>query len=64
VYPYKYLPVTLNGVLLGYTDPSTAPQLVKSLRALKIQQINTVPKSLEVAYLPATFTQDEDNPEQ
>lgn len=74
VYPYRYLPVLLNGVLLGYIDPNIAPQLVKSLRALKIQQLNTdakfesVPKTLEVAYLPATFVIEEEgqeaNPEQ
>jgi hypothetical protein len=37
IYPNKYLPIILDGVLLGYVDPEIAPQLVKSLRALKIQ---------------------------
>jgi len=41
IYPYKYLPVILNGVILGYIDPVNAPQFVKSLRALKVQQLNT-----------------------
>jgi hypothetical protein len=36
VFPYKYLPVLLDGNLLGYIDPTLAPQFVKSLRALKI----------------------------
>ena len=37
VYPYRYIPVTLDGVLVGYVDPEQAPELVKALRALKIQ---------------------------
>ncbi len=41
VYPHRYLPVILDGKLLGYVDPKQAPELVRSLRALKIQQINT-----------------------
>jgi DNA-directed RNA polymerase I subunit RPA2 len=73
IYPYRYLPVTLDGVILGYVDPRQAPELVRSLRALKIQQIDTnnmvasVPKSLEVAYLPPTATASAeagDNPEE
>lgn len=36
IYPYMYLPITLDGVLMGYIDPKLAPTLVKSLRALKI----------------------------
>jgi DNA-directed RNA polymerase I subunit RPA2 len=75
VYPYRYLPVMLDGVLMGYIDPKLAPEFVKSLRALKIQQLNTstqyesVPPSLEVAYLPPTFVvdgeeEDASNPEQ
>jgi DNA-directed RNA polymerase I subunit RPA2 len=72
VYPHRYLPVVLDGKVLGYIDPKQAPELVKSLRALKIQQNNTnemfesVPRTLEVAYLPPTFDNaDEDivNPE-
>eukprot|EP00347_Sterkiella_histriomuscorum_P020025 403339388 len=71
IYPYKFLPILLDGVLLGYVDPEVAPQLVKSLRALKIQQSNTnqfyesVPKTLEVSYLAPTFPPEEasDNPE-
>lgn len=62
----------LDGVLLGYVDPKMAPELVRSLRALKIQQNNTnelhesVPKTLEVAYLPPTSNsevEEELNPE-
>ena len=37
IYPYKYLPVMLDGILMGYIDPSIANTFVKSLRALKIQ---------------------------
>lgn len=36
-YPFKYLPVSLDGVLLGYVDPQLAEGMVKSLRALKIK---------------------------
>lgn len=35
-YPFKYLPVVIDGVLQGYIDPKNADQFVKSLRALKI----------------------------
>ena len=72
VYPSNYLPVMLDGILLGYIDNKLADQLVKSLRALKIQQLNSnpmyesVPKTLEVAYLPPSVEISEDesaNPE-
>lgn len=59
-YPHRYLPVTLDGCLLGHIAPEQAREFVKALRALKIQQTNTnelfesVPKTLEVAYLPPT----------
>ena len=36
IYPYRYLPIMLDGALLGYIDPKAAPELVRSLRALKI----------------------------
>ena len=36
IYPYKYLPILLDGILLGYIDPKQAPTFVKALRALKI----------------------------
>jgi DNA-directed RNA polymerase I subunit RPA2 len=36
IYPHKYLPVVLDGRLMGYVDPKIAPHLVKSLRAIKI----------------------------
>lgn len=66
IYPNKYLPVLLDGILLGYIEPKLAPELVRSLRALKIQQSNanemveSVPATLEVAFLPPTFS-DESN---
>lgn len=52
--------MTLDGCLLGHIAPEQAREFVKALRALKIQQTNTnelfesVPKTLEVAYLPPT----------
>ena len=36
VFPYKYLPIMLNGKLMGYIDPKLAPDLVKNLRGIKI----------------------------
>lgn len=36
IYPHKYLPVILDGTILGYIAPKEAPELVRSLRALKI----------------------------
>jgi len=38
IYPNKYMPVVLDGRLMGYVDPKIAPHLVKSLRAIKILQ--------------------------
>lgn len=66
VYPYRYLPVMLNGILLGYLDPKLADIFVKNLRALKVAQNDNhelyglVPKSLEVAYLPQNHSIDEE----
>jgi len=57
VYPVDYLPVVLDGVVLGYVKPDVAPHLVNSLRAIKVQQNKThelfkcVPMTLEIAYL-------------
>jgi len=57
IYPHKYIPVVLDGRVMGYIDPNLAPKLVNSLRAIKIMQSNTdelyecVPKTLEIAYL-------------
>ena len=60
VYPQKYLPVMLDGKLMGYVEPKLAPYLVKSLRAIKIIQnkaddeINCVPKTMEIAFMEST----------
>ena len=57
IYPVDFLPVMLDGVLLGYVDPKLAPSLVNRLRYLKMKQNKThelegsVPMTLEVAYL-------------
>lgn len=57
IYPIDFLPVMLDGVLLGYVDPKLAPAMVNKLRYLKMKQ-NTahelegsVPMTLEVAFL-------------
>ena len=58
VYPVHFLPVILDGILLGYIDPRLAHNFVQSLRKIKIQQNlsdelhRSVPKTLEIAYLP------------
>jgi hypothetical protein len=36
IYPYRYLPVVLDGIILGYVDPKNANKFVKALRILKI----------------------------
>ena len=56
VYPDTFLPVMLDGVLLGSVDPKLAPHMVNSLRLLKVRQNladeHWVPMTLEIAYLP------------
>lgn len=72
IYPYRYLPVVLDGIVLGYVDPKHAQELVKALRTLKIQQsdkddmVRSVPKTLEIAFLPPTVLGDDEpaNPEE
>jgi DNA-directed RNA polymerase I subunit RPA2 len=57
VYPVNFLPVLLDGILMGYVDPKLAPHMVSQLRYLKMKQNktdeleSTVPMTLEVAYL-------------
>ena len=56
IYPSNFLPVMLDGKLLGYVDPKIAVQLVSKLRRLKIAQLpeyDFLPKGLEVAFLPS-----------
>lgn len=36
VYPLGFLPVVLDGVVLGHVDPKIAPEMVNSLRKLKV----------------------------
>lgn len=62
IQPINFLPVVLDGVLLGYLDPKVAPDFTNSLRAVKIRQDTTnelfrsVPMTLEIAYLPPGST--------
>lgn len=57
VHPIHFLPVMLDGVLLGYVDPQIAPNFVQSMRQIKITQNTSnelhrsVLKTLEIAYL-------------
>lgn len=67
IYPHKYIPVVLDGKLLGYVDPKIAPHLVNSLRAIKIisEKVNDdykcVPKTLEIAYLAPSETSNDES---
>jgi DNA-directed RNA polymerase I subunit RPA2 len=60
IYPSKYLPIMLDGKLMGYVDPKVAPYLVKSLRAIKIIQNKAdelhacVPKTMEIAFMASS----------
>ena len=36
IYPHNFLPVVLDGRLMGFVDPKMSQSLVKSLRAIKI----------------------------
>ena len=38
IFPQNYLPVLLDGKLMGYVDPKLSKNLVQSLRSLKILQ--------------------------
>ena len=64
--PVNYLPVLLDGQLLGYINPTLAPQLVRSLRGIKMMENRTdelyscVPKSLEIAFLPSNEINNKD----
>ena len=59
IYPYKFLPIMLDGRLMGHIDPKLASDLVKNLRSIKIAQHHTdelyqcVHKTLEIAFLPS-----------
>lgn len=59
VHPYNYIPVVLDGKLVGSIDPVMSSNFVKSLRFIKIQQQypnkqneGCVPRTLEIAFLP------------
>lgn len=62
VYPVNFLPVVLDGIVLGYIDPKLAKFMVQTLRQLKIRQDvsddlhASVPMTLEIAYLPPGST--------
>jgi hypothetical protein len=62
VYPISFLPVVLDGIVLGYIDPRQAKYMVQSLRSIKIAQNSSndlhasVPMTLEIAYLPPGMT--------
>jgi DNA-directed RNA polymerase I subunit RPA2 len=55
IYPSNFLPIMLDGKLIGYVDPKISVTLVTKLRRLKIAQLpeySWLPKGLEVAFLP------------
>lgn len=59
VHPHNYIPIVMDGKLMGSISPEMAPNMVQSLRFIKIQQeypskavTDCVPRSLEIAFLP------------
>ena len=58
-YSPKSLPVMHDGMLLGYITPEAAPEFVKTLRKIKMMEDRTddlhasVPKTMEIAFLPS-----------
>ena len=57
IQPHTFLPVMLDGIVLGYLEPDVAPIFANALRAIKVKPDaedelhKTVPMSLEIAYL-------------
>jgi len=70
VYPINFLPVMLDGILMGYVDPKLAPHMVSQLRYLKMKQNKTdelessVPMTMEVAFLAPGRMSQSDVPEE
>ena len=62
IFPQNYLPVMLDGKLLGYIDPKIANHFVNQLRAIKVKDnsgnelYQCIPKSLEIAFMPSMYT--------
>lgn len=62
IFPQNYLPVMLDGKLLGYIDPKIANHFVNQLRAIKVKDnsgnelYQCIPKSLEIAFMPSMHT--------
>lgn len=62
VQPVNFLPIMVDGVLLGHIDPKMALDFSNSLREIKIRQdttdelLRSVPQTLEIAYLPPGST--------
>lgn len=53
--PPEYLPVLLDGRVVGHLESSRALSVVTHLRQLKVLQSSEVPSDLEVAHVPCTF---------
>jgi len=62
VYPHNHLNIMLDGKLMGVVDPKLASHLVNQLRAIKIRETpkedlhTCVPKTIEIAFLPSSET--------
>ena len=54
VYPPESLHVVLNGRVIGYVEDDIIPDLISSLKRLKIMQDpdRLVPQELEIGYIP------------
>jgi len=64
--PHNFLPIMIDGIVLGHVDPAQASAFVDGLRAIKVLQEKSnnklfavVPTTLEIAYLaPGRHTKD------
>lgn len=53
--PPTYLPVLLDGRVIGHLESSRIPSVVAHIRQLKVSESSEVPPDLEVAHVPCTF---------
>ena len=51
---FREYPVVLDGVILGYVNSKILPNFLRSLRKSKIFGENSIPKNLELAFIPKT----------
>eukprot|EP01029_Cantina_marsupialis_P012874 TRINITY_DN284_c0_g1_i1.p1 TRINITY_DN284_c0_g1~~TRINITY_DN284_c0_g1_i1.p1 ORF type:complete len:1136 (-),score=361.07 TRINITY_DN284_c0_g1_i1:415-3822(-) len=49
---HTYLPVLLDGMIIGHVHPDQANDFVNKVRACKVKGLKEIPSTIEVAYLP------------